>query len=75
MSERGKDTACDFDGDDFLLVIIQQYYGFETFVTAEISLWCKRPKQKTLESKSFFFFFAKRRKKKKRKKEFETELF
>lgn len=38
MSERGKDTACDFDGDDFLLVIIQ-YYRFETFATAEISLW------------------------------------
>lgn len=36
MSEGGKDTACDFDGDDFFLVIIQQNYRFETFVTAEI---------------------------------------
>lgn len=64
MSERGKDSACDFDGDDFLLVIIQQYYRFETFVAAEISLWARRQKQKTLESKSgCFFFFAKRRKK------------
>lgn len=67
MSERGKDTACDFDGDDFLLVIIQQYYRFETFLTAEISLWCKRPKQKTLESKSLFiylFIFCKEKEKK-----------
>lgn len=26
MSERGKDAVSDFDGDDFLLVIIQQNY-------------------------------------------------
>lgn len=45
MSERGKDTACDFDGDDFLLVIIQQNDLFEPFVTAEINLWGKRQKK------------------------------
>lgn len=56
MSGRGKDTACDFDGDDFLLVIIQQNYLFETFVAAEISLGRKRQKQGTLESKSFHIY-------------------
>lgn len=43
MSERGNHTR--FDGDEFLLVIIQQNYRFETFGAVEI-----RPKQETLES-------------------------
>lgn len=69
MSERGNDTACDFDGDDFLLVIIQQYYRFETFGAAGISVWRQRQKEKTLESKSVFsFFFLQREEKKNEKK-------
>lgn len=63
MSERGKDTACDFDGDDFLLVIIQQYYHFETFVTAEIGLWGEKTKAENPGVKIFFFFLQREEKK------------